>query len=305
MARIRSIHPALFTDESFAALSMAARVLLFGLWTEADDQGVFDWKPITIKMRILPVDNVDVPQLLAELEQANIIRRFDQDEKPFGALRNFCKFQKPKTPKYRPLKSSEIRAYVASNYPLEETTQDQPDPFPQKGEMPPQREEGGGKREEIIVADGTDARAREPLVHKHAFELSDRLLVIAGHDPKFPPPGWCGAPMRVQSWLNQGWPSEIILVAVKATADRKTGPPAASVQFFEKAIAEEVARQAAPLPIVEIRQAEQLTVTRHGTSRNQSGGSLTASIRRELAELEQAEGADLALPTGNIRFLPN
>ena len=50
-------------------LSMAARVLLFGLWTEADDQGVFDWKPITIKMRILPVDNVDVPELLAELER--------------------------------------------------------------------------------------------------------------------------------------------------------------------------------------------------------------------------------------------
>lgn len=91
MARIRSIHPALFTDEAFACLSMGARVLLFGLWTEADDQGVFDWKPVTIKMRILPADNVDVPELLAELERANVIRRFEQDEKPYGAILNFSK----------------------------------------------------------------------------------------------------------------------------------------------------------------------------------------------------------------------
>jgi len=63
-------------------------------------------------------------------------------------VRNFCKYQKPKTPKYRPLKSSDIRNYVASNYPTSETEPSQPDQFPQNGEMPPQMEEGGGKREE-------------------------------------------------------------------------------------------------------------------------------------------------------------
>lgn len=248
MARIRSIHPTLFTDEAFAGLSMGARVLLFGLWTEADDQGVFDWKPVTLKMRILPADNVDVPELLAELEAANVICRFDQDGRPYGAIRNFCKFQKPKTPKYRPLNSVEIRAYVASTYPLAEIDVAQPDPFPQNGEIAPLMEEGGGKREEVIVAVAEDARAREPLVEQSAFELSDQLLVIAGHDPRFPPPGWCGAPMRVQSWLSQGWHPQIILVAVKAAAARKTGPPANSVQFFENAIVEEIARQNRPVP---------------------------------------------------------
>jgi hypothetical protein len=151
MARIRSIHPALFTDEAFAGLSMASRVLLLGLWTEADDQGVFDWKPITIKMRIMPVDNVDVPSLLMELEDADVIRGFVQDGKSLGAIRNFCKFQRPKTPKYRALKSAEIRNYVASSYPVTETTEPKPASFPQKVEIPPQREEGGGKREEKEV----------------------------------------------------------------------------------------------------------------------------------------------------------
>lgn len=110
--------------------------------------------------------------------------------------------------------------------------------------------------------DAEDARATS-LVSEEAQTLADELLVIAGHDLSFVPPGWCGAGMRVQSWLSQGWQREIILVAVKAAAARKRGSPAFSVQFFENAIAEEIARQSAPLPIVEIREAETLTVT-HG-----------------------------------------
>ena len=148
MARIRSIHPALFTDEAFAQLSMAARVLLLGLWTEADDQGVFDWKPVTLKMRLMPVDNVSVPDLLLELEAYNVVKSFEQDGRSLGAIRNFCKFQRPKTPKYRAIKSDDIRNYVASAYPITETSEPEPDAFPQKVEMSPQRKEEGGKREE-------------------------------------------------------------------------------------------------------------------------------------------------------------
>lgn len=162
MARIRSIHPGLFTDELFAGLSMAARVLLLGLWTEADDQGVFDWKPVTLKMRLMPVDNVDVPALLLELEQADVIRRFEQDARAFGAIRNFCKYQRPKTPKYRELKSSDLRNYVASQYPVTETTEPDPASFPQKVEMAPQMEEGGDNKEEIKESIQPVAKATRP-----------------------------------------------------------------------------------------------------------------------------------------------
>lgn len=99
--------------------------------------------------------------------------------------------------------------------------------------------------EPVAVAD--DARVR-PLVEKSASDLAEQLLVIAGHDLKFWPPGWCGAPMRVQSWLNAGWQPEIIIAAVRGVMARKTGPPPASVQFFEKAIADEIARQNRPVP---------------------------------------------------------
>ena len=143
MARIRSIFPGLFTDEAFVSVSMPARVLLLGIWTEADDQGVFEWKPVTLKMRIFSADNIDVAPLLAELSAANAIKQFSFEGKLHGAIRNFCKYQKPKTPKFRDVRDDEIRNYVASKYPLEQSDKVKPDQFPQNGEIGRLREGGG------------------------------------------------------------------------------------------------------------------------------------------------------------------
>lgn len=123
------------------------------------------------------------------------------------------------------------------------------------------KEEEGNK--EII--DDADA-ARGSLVTPEALKLTEKLIVIAGHDLKFWPPGWMGAPMRVQAWLAQGWKPEIIIAAVQRVVAKARGRPINSVQFFENAIAEEVARQAAPLPVVEIREADKLTVTKNAKS---------------------------------------
>ena len=41
MARIRSVHPGLFTDEAFMGASSDARILMIGLWCQAWDDGVF------------------------------------------------------------------------------------------------------------------------------------------------------------------------------------------------------------------------------------------------------------------------
>jgi hypothetical protein len=126
-----------------------------------------------------------------------------------------------------------------------------------------------------IVADD----AREPLISKPAMELAEQLLVIAGHDPKFWPPGWCGAPMRVQTWLNSGWAADIIIAATRAVASRKTGPPAASVQFFEKAIAEEIARQNRPVPEISHAQADDLYRPAKGNAYARIAASLSQSSR--------------------------
>lgn len=114
--------------------------------------------------------------------------------------------------------------------------------------------------EQIDVA----GEAREPLVSDAARDLADELLIIAGHEIRFVPPGWCGAANRVHTWLANGWPRDLILVGAKKATAKHRGGPINTVNFYENAIAEEIARQAAPLPQVEIRQPEKLTVIANG-----------------------------------------
>lgn len=147
MARIRSVHPSFFTDEAVVSCSALARLLYIGLWTDADDQGVFEWKPLQIKMRLLPGDNADAGALLAELLEAGLIRREDVVGKPFGFVRDFRRFQRPKKPNQTHLLPAELRTYVGLGCDDGEAPADQdeavPHQFPTKGEKSPQMEDGG------------------------------------------------------------------------------------------------------------------------------------------------------------------
>lgn len=116
MARIRSVHPGQWTDEDFVAMSAFARLLALAIRNECDDQGVFEWKPITIKMRLFPADSVDISELLQELEKHNQIAKFEIGGKAYGAVRNFRCFQRPKKPnRIHPL-PTEFRDYVGNSY---------------------------------------------------------------------------------------------------------------------------------------------------------------------------------------------
>lgn len=115
MARIRSIHPGLFTDEAFVSCSPLARLLLLGIWTECDDHGVFEWKPVTIKMKVMPADMADVPDLMKDLIAFDIIKAVTIDGKAYGLVRNFCRYQRPKWPTYRVPVPVDSYSYVGMN----------------------------------------------------------------------------------------------------------------------------------------------------------------------------------------------
>lgn len=160
MARIRSVHPGLFTDEAFVSVSPLARLLWIGIWTECDDQGAFEWKPVTLKMRLLPVDHADVPALLEELEAADMVRRYGVGGRQYGAVRNFGRFQRPKKPNSVHPMPNEFRTYASSTGASSEPDDDggggsspppphEPERVPKKPEIAPQMEDGGWRREEI------------------------------------------------------------------------------------------------------------------------------------------------------------
>lgn len=171
MPRIRSVHPSLFTDEAWVSCSPLARVLYIGLMTDADDQGLFEWKPLQIRMRLLPGDNADVPALLAELEAANLIGQLESAGKKLGAIRYFRRFQRPKKPTATYLLPAEWRTYVGLKADGSEPEDDEggvstePEPVkprrvPPNSEISPQMEDGGGVGSLFSDADASSPESR-------------------------------------------------------------------------------------------------------------------------------------------------
>lgn len=170
MPRIRSVHPGLFTDEAFVSLSDAAQILLIGLWTECDDQGAFEWKPLTLRMRLRQNRDGPVEPLLAEMEALNCIMSYEHKGRKLGLVRNFRKWQRPKRPNKVYFVPPEFGTYtlpagnssepehdeqddVPNSPPLEATS------VPPKAELAPQREDGGGMR----LDEGGRKKERPPL----------------------------------------------------------------------------------------------------------------------------------------------
>lgn len=173
MARIRSVHPGLWTDERFASVSAFARLLFIGIWNECDDCGSFEWSPIKLKMRILPADSVDAGELLAELEAAGSISRYEIEGRQLGAVRNFTTFQRPKKPNSVYPQTDEVRNYCGNK------GEAVPNQFPTGGEISPQMEDGGGRREEEKEEEKGSARKRTPAA---GYAFSGKVIRLNAED---------------------------------------------------------------------------------------------------------------------------
>ena len=163
MPRIRSLHPGQTTDGAFVRLSPFARLLALHIRCWADDQGVFKWDTVELKMEIFPADSVDIDALLEELVEHNHVKKYEVGGKQYGAIRNFQRWQKPKSPKAVFPLPPEFRNYVTTgevNSAEVEPDQCSKDDISEKGgnepsstepisEIAPQMEEGGGNREDV------------------------------------------------------------------------------------------------------------------------------------------------------------
>lgn len=183
MSRIRSIHPGLWTDEAFMGLSAYARLLFIGLWNEAFDDGVFEWKPLTLKAKIFPVDGVDVPALLAELVAAGCVRACGK----YGLIRNFRHFQRPKKPNSSGLLQPQDHEYVGlvpnqspTNTEQDEQMEEGGDKMKEETESPPIAPVGGEAGDFIVRS--LKAFPRSPHFNEAKFERGFRRLP---HDQQY------------------------------------------------------------------------------------------------------------------------
>lgn len=93
MARMRNLHPDFFTDEKVVQVSLAARLCFQGLWCEADREGRLEDKPLTLKMRLFPADNLDIEPLLAELAKVGLVQRYSAEGRRYLLVSNFKRRQ--------------------------------------------------------------------------------------------------------------------------------------------------------------------------------------------------------------------
>ena len=97
--RIRSIKPDFYTDEDLQDLEIAnpgryVMMVFAGLWGASDKQGVFEWRPRSLKLSILPFLPFEMSDTLAVLERAEFIYRFTVAGKEYGYIPTFGKHQR-------------------------------------------------------------------------------------------------------------------------------------------------------------------------------------------------------------------
>lgn len=244
MSRIRSIHPGLWTDERFVTASPMARLFFMGIWNECDDHGSFEWAPLKLKMRLLPADSANAEELLAELLDAGSILKYEVAGKTYGAVRNFCQFQRPKKPNSTYPQTDEVRNWV--NIDARSTrdgSEEVPNELPTASEIGRQMEDGGDNRE---------GRRKEPSPPE--FAKSHKPILR-----EEPPPGISDAPTAlnyvcneahwrpsndsqrqaslsiINGWLALGCSLETILAGIRQA--RKSDPsPTRSLKRFDSTI---------------------------------------------------------------------
>lgn len=94
MPRIRNTKPEFFRHEGLQDLEVSnpgkyPMLVFSGLWTQADKNGVFPWKPRSLKLDILPFLPFEMADTLELLAGAGFIERFDHDGEQYGYILKF------------------------------------------------------------------------------------------------------------------------------------------------------------------------------------------------------------------------
>jgi hypothetical protein len=120
-----------------------------------------------------------------------------------------------------------------------------------------------------------DARARSTFTEGSKALATVFWKALGFNSPIEIPPEFAGVDWRAIEWERAGWTADLIDAEARRIARDK---PLKPLSYFEKVFATSFAKLQTPLPIVDVREAEKLTVTSHGRT-SASGNIIQAADR--------------------------
>ena len=97
MARIRTIKPQFWTDETVGKLSLGARLLFIATWNLADDEGILIWNVSYLRGQVFPYDRrlsfTKVEQMMGELVSHKFIEAYDVGADKYAFIKSFARHQ--------------------------------------------------------------------------------------------------------------------------------------------------------------------------------------------------------------------
>jgi hypothetical protein len=97
MGRIRTVKPELFKHEDLYDLEkesgLPVRIAFVGLFTCCDREGRFKWRPRTLKLDVLPHDELDFSRVLDALWSRGLIAKYAINGEEYGLIPTFNKHQ--------------------------------------------------------------------------------------------------------------------------------------------------------------------------------------------------------------------
>jgi hypothetical protein len=192
MSRIRTVKPELFKHEDLFDAEqnskLPLRLAFIGLFTVADREGRFKWRPRTLKLDVLPHDFIDFAAVLDALERAGFIERYEVGGETYGWIPTFTKHQRFSG------KESEAKSQLPPP-PPQGSTGEVPGKHPDASPTLPN--EATGKQEGIQEWSKERSRGRE------WSEGTDAAPARPARAPKTPLPADLAITPELQAWANE------------------------------------------------------------------------------------------------------
>ena len=150
MARRRMIVPEIWQSESFAQLSILAKLVFIGLFSNADDEGRGIANPVYIKSILFPYDDgmrvIDIEKALSEIGQFMSVTLYTHDGRKYYALDNWKKSQTIDRPKPSKLPPPTDEKSISDESPKDRRQVDDLSPSKKKGKEEEEKEKFKGSR---------------------------------------------------------------------------------------------------------------------------------------------------------------